>query len=62
MSGYAEKSVLRRGLSQNAAFLHKPFGMETLARKVREVLDGPGTEAQEAKRGQAGSGASRLSS
>ena len=45
MSGYAEKALLRRGLSQTSAFLHKPFGMETLAWKVREVLDVPVPDA-----------------
>ena len=48
MSGYAEKALLRRGLSQGAEFLHKPFGMETLARKVRKVLDGPVPQDREA--------------
>jgi CheY-like chemotaxis protein len=47
MSGYAEKSILRRGLSQSAAFLHKPFGMDVLARKVREVLDGTAAAGEE---------------
>ncbi len=54
ISGYAEKSVLRRGLSQGAAFLHKPFGLDALAIKVREVLDGvaaaPSVEPGPAKR------------
>jgi CheY-like chemotaxis protein len=44
MSGYADKSIFRRGVEQGA-FLHKPFGMDTLARKVREVLDRVETEA-----------------
>jgi two-component system cell cycle sensor histidine kinase/response regulator CckA len=42
VSGYVEP-VLREGPSvvAGAAFLHKPFLPETLARKVRELLDAP---------------------
>ncbi|HXF59084.1 MAG TPA: ATP-binding protein, partial [Candidatus Saccharimonadales bacterium] len=47
MSGYAEKSILRRGIA-HGAFLHKPFGTDTLARKVREVLDSPRPERETA--------------
>jgi CheY-like chemotaxis protein len=47
MSGYAEKSILRRGIA-HGAFLHKPFGTEALARKVREVLDSPRPERETA--------------
>ncbi len=41
MSGYSDEAVYRHGeLSPNAAFIEKPFTDRTLARKVREVLDG----------------------
>jgi two-component system cell cycle sensor histidine kinase/response regulator CckA len=42
MSGYTDDMIVRRGvLADDAAFLPKPFSPEVLARKVREVLDGP---------------------
>jgi two-component system cell cycle sensor histidine kinase/response regulator CckA len=42
VSGHAESSVLPAGLVDvGTAFLSKPFTPERLARKVREVLDGP---------------------
>lgn len=42
MSGYAEQSlVAESGLSADAAFLLKPFMPDSLARKVRDVLDRP---------------------
>jgi hypothetical protein len=42
MSGYtAEDSTVRYGITQaEAEFLQKPFSLESLARKVRDVLDG----------------------
>jgi PAS domain S-box-containing protein len=41
MSGYIDDSVVRQGISENeSAFLQKPFTPLSLAKKVREVLDG----------------------
>ena len=41
MSGYTDDSVVRHGiLRPETAYVQKPFSPETLARKVREVLDG----------------------
>jgi two-component system, cell cycle sensor histidine kinase and response regulator CckA len=41
MSGYSDEEVDRHGeISPNASFIEKPFTDRTLARKVREVLDG----------------------
>ena len=42
MSGYTEYGVTHASmLSPGAAFIEKPFAMDALARKVREVLDAP---------------------
>jgi PAS domain S-box-containing protein len=42
MSGYADEAVLHQGvLVEGTPFLQKPFTSLTLARKVRDVLDGP---------------------
>jgi two-component system cell cycle sensor histidine kinase/response regulator CckA len=43
MSGYTEDAIVHHGvLNPGIAFLHKPFTSETLAKKIREVLDRPG--------------------
>ncbi len=43
LSGYTEDTILHQGvLDAGTAFLQKPFTLQNLARKVREVLrDGP---------------------
>jgi two-component system cell cycle sensor histidine kinase/response regulator CckA len=44
-SGYPADAVLRRGIAMaEAAFIEKPYPMEALAIKVREVLDAPATQ------------------
>jgi two-component SAPR family response regulator len=46
MSGYAEHAVVHRELVAGVAFLQKPFTPDSLARKVREVLDGTSAAAR----------------
>src|SRR6185295_2060742 len=42
MSGYTDDAVVRRGVrEQGMPFLQKPFSIDALALKVREVLDQP---------------------
>jgi PAS domain S-box-containing protein len=42
ISGYADDAVLRRGVREGlASFLQKPFTLDALARKIRDVLDAP---------------------
>jgi two-component system cell cycle sensor histidine kinase/response regulator CckA len=43
MSGYIDESVVRQSIREkNVAYLQKPFSPMSLAKKVREVLDGLG--------------------
>ena len=49
-TGYAQNAVIHNGaLDHGLAVLPKPFSLDTLARKVRRVLDGEGAD----RRGQA---------
>jgi PAS domain S-box-containing protein len=49
MSGYTDDAVVRQGVFEaTSAFLQKPFAIGVLARKVREVLDGPASESRAA--------------
>jgi len=42
MSGYTDDAIVRHGLGDGSAnFIQKPFTPETLAHKVREVIDAP---------------------
>jgi PAS domain S-box-containing protein len=42
ISGYTDDEILRQGmLKEEVAFLQKPFGVASLAEKVREALDTP---------------------
>ena len=46
MSGYDDDAIALRGvLAPGTAFLEKPFTVEHLARRVREVLDEPGAHS-----------------
>jgi len=46
ISGYADKAILRDDqLEPQTNFLGKPFSASTLARKVREILDGSNSQA-----------------
>jgi len=42
MSGYTDDAIVRRGVwEEGMPFLQKPFSIDALALKVREVLDQP---------------------
>jgi FixJ family two-component response regulator len=42
MSGYNDDAIVRHGVSDsNAAFIQKPFTLEGLTQRVREILDRP---------------------
>jgi len=47
MSGYSGEVVVRHGIMEEGiSFISKPFEFETLMVKVRQVLDGCGTEGR----------------
>jgi len=41
MSGYPDDATLHDGLEPDFSFLQKPFAPDELARKIRDILDGP---------------------
>ncbi|MGH7731786.1 MAG: PAS domain S-box protein, partial [Candidatus Eiseniibacteriota bacterium] len=48
MSGYTDDAYVRQGASEaTSAFLHKPFAIGALARKVREILDAEPAQSDE---------------
>ena len=50
MSGYTEAAVWRNGMIENSNnFLQKPFTLDALTRKVREVLETPTPETEKSK-------------
>ena len=47
MSGYTDDAIVKHGvLEPGIAFIYKPFTVEALERKLREVLDGPADKAK----------------
>ena len=52
MSGYTDDSIVRHGVMQaEIAYIQKPITAETLARKVRDVLDAPGAASERSPEG-----------
>jgi DNA-binding NtrC family response regulator len=50
MSGYATSAIIHRGiLEKDVHFIQKPFSVNSLANKVREVLDASATSTRGAK-------------
>ncbi|HYN15432.1 MAG TPA: response regulator [Terriglobales bacterium] len=50
MSGYTENAIWRNGMIENSNnFLQKPFTLDALTRKVREVLETPTPETEKSK-------------
>jgi len=46
LSGYAERTVLSQGgVKSGSSFLEKPFSVDALTAKVREILDSSRLEA-----------------
>lgn len=51
MSGYADDAIVHHGVSsKDASFLPKPYTLQTLTAKVREVLDAPPASPRESGR------------
>jgi len=47
MSGYTDDAIAEHGVLQpGIAFIYKPFTVDALALKLREVLDGPADRAE----------------
>jgi len=47
MSGYTDDAIAKHGvLEPGLAFIYKPFTVESLSHKLREVLDGPADKAR----------------
>jgi CheY-like chemotaxis protein len=45
MSGYSQEAVQSHGvLARGSTFIEKPFSPDGLVRRVREILDGPGSD------------------